>query len=183
MHTAPFSHSPIKAGEDSRRNWKSINKQGESLEGLAAAVANLSSVVAQLQQQTGARFLHPFQIYVFPAAMRVTPGANDWRTVRVHAGTIFIDWVEVTPTGTDGAANPDVGELTTAGDIVCDAAAEKHWIWLELTSSTASIENSATAPTWDSSHIPLGWVDTDTYAAEKRVVVRQFVRTDLFTCL
>jgi hypothetical protein len=183
MQTPQFIHKPLTTADDYRRNWKTINRHGAALERTVQGLATAQKRVGELAPRAAALPSHPFEIYVYPPELRPSPAAEDWRTVRVRAGTVFVDWQEVTVTGTDGLTNPDNPELSTSGDIVCTAATAKYWLWLQLAASTASVQHGATPPTWDSSHIPLGWVDTQTYSADSRVVIRQFIRTDLFACL
>jgi hypothetical protein len=128
----------------------------------------------------GAPGPHPFQIVMAPPG---ATGAAVWRTARVRLGKCFVDWTEATVTGTDDA-DPDLDDFstTTTADIEIPASDPEHWIWLEVSGGSASIEHAATAPTWSSTVIPIGYVDTDTYSASNRARVRQLLRTDVFTC-
>ncbi len=178
-----FQHTPIKAGDNSRRNWKKINAQGAALERLAEAHG---ATVRRLGEATDSRTpqptLHPFKIYTTPTGLRETPDSSDWRKVRVRAGTVFVDWTELTADGTDGTANPDTTEVGEDNEIIDPAPTAKYWIWIEIVGSRATVEHSATAPTWSSTKIPIGWVDSNTYSSEKKLIIRQFLRTDIFTC-
>jgi len=49
-----------------------------------------------------------------------------------------------------------------------------------MATSTASVETSATTPTWDSSKVPIGYVDTDTYEVDERSVIKQFTKTNIY---
>ncbi len=181
MSVPHFQARPIKAGEDSLKNWREINRQGSALEGANAGLAKVQSELAARRTFAPGQFSHPFAIYVYPVSLRTSPSADDWRKVRVRSGLVFVDWVEATLTGSDGI-EPDAGELGTVGDITCDASTPKYWLWIEITGSTAAIQHSATAPTWSTTKIPIGYVDTNTYASQYRVRIRQIINTDIFTC-
>lgn len=117
-------------------------------------------------------YRHPFEIYQCPDDPAT---ANDWRKFRVRGGTVFIDWVEKTVTGTDADASPV--------SILADNSTAKYWFYLDIAAdgSTVAIGHGADPITWSSLKIPIGYVDTTT--AYAGVVVKQFIRTDVFTCI
>ena len=110
----------------------------------------------------------PFLIYQLPDHYRDTTEASDWRKFRVRGGYIFVNGTLVAVTGTDGAEADPFEESYPSGafDITADDAVPKYWVWIEITdptgTPTASIEHSATPVTWDSTHIPIAWVNTET---------------------
>ena len=95
----------------------------------------------------------------------------------------------------------------TAPEVLVPAATAKFWFWLEVGAGppttavvrygpdptadsytpgggdpTAAWTSEAAwtgAPVPDASHIPIGWVDTNTHAADLRAVVRQLLRADV----
>lgn len=179
----------IKAGDNLKKAWPKTNALITLLELFAVQLAALQEAVTALRQSRVHRRLYPFCIYELPWDYRSSPGADDWRKVRVRAGTIFINGQEVAVTGTDLAEDPydgDLGDISDfSADILCDAATEKYWFWIVITDPTgtpaAAIAHGATPPTWDTTHIPIGWVDTDTDSATKELAKRQFITSDLFT--
>jgi hypothetical protein len=125
--------------------------------------------------------------------LRASVSADDWRKFRVRAGRVF----ENEATGTDGAdENPDAETYPTMTDIEVPDLALEYWFWLEVSDAGAVVRHAedptvsdpvdnpnpwTTFPTLDGEHIPIGFVDTDTYSTEKRAVVRQLLRTDVIS--
>ena len=177
-----MSLEKIKIGEDSRKTWRKVNDIIEALDKATARLENAERRILELERRNRGGKLHPFCIYSHPSEERDTPTAADWRTFRVRAGTVFINGTEVTVTGTDGADEPDTGALAATGDIEVPEDDPQFWFWLELTgggSPAASVESGSTPPTWDETHIPIGWVDVFTNAEDQSPIIRQFIRTDL----
>ena len=132
---------------------------------------------------------HPFQIYVFPATERASPGSTDWRKFRVRGGYVIGKGTEpVEVSGTDGAKLDDdpiaEGDVT---DITVDAEVERYWFWLDIDegSDTVLLDHGETPPTnWTLLLIPIGWVDTNTKVADSEAIIRQFLRADaIIPCL
>lgn len=113
--------------------------------------------------------LHPFQIYHQAGNASTTA---DSRMYRIHKGTVFLDWVETTVTGTDADAMP--------ASITADPNVTKYWFWLAVSGSAVSIGSGADPQTWSEAKIPIGYVDTT--AAGGNEVKEQFIRTDAFIC-
>lgn len=128
----------------------------------------------------------PFKIYHGPP----NDTASDWRTFRVRAGQVGLVGV----TGTDDTdTNPD--DITNIpaydGDIdfVVPDATAIYYVWIDCTDpATPTIDHSATPPSTPSGfsspwqcgqYILIGKIDTNTYTATKKAVVRQLVRADL----
>jgi hypothetical protein len=125
----------------------------------------------------------PFLIYQIPDHYRDSLAGTEWRKFRIRGGIIFVNGTLVNVTGTDGTHDDPFAESYPAGsfDILADDAVPKFWFWIEITdptgTPTAAIQSSATAPTWDSTHIPIAWVNTETTGVP---VVRPLL-FDLFT--
>ena len=196
-----------KPGGDMRRNWVGLAQVASALKGQADATQALRGQLA-VAKQMGRRLdiLHPFKLYQLPDVLRVAQDADtDWRKFIVRAGNVM----GVDATGTDGInADPDSEEYPTeSAEILVPEAAAKFWFWLELVSgeitevlvrygsdptaesytpaegdpTTAWTSTNAWSgvPVPDSAHIPIGWVDTDTFLAERSAVVRQLLRADM----
>ena len=138
----------------------------------------------------------PFRLYHSPDALRKVPNpAADWLKVSVRGGTVFVNFVAITVTGTDGAANPDDSSQPVDGngaginEVALPANTAQCWFWLVITAGAVSVAwgdgagHGTAIPTWATGFIPLGWADTATAAASQQVLFRQLVRTDLFVCL
>lgn len=175
--------TPIRSGQPIARAFRSVNAIGSQLASAQTEIINLRhATTASGSRVIGADAHHPFQIYQIPGAYRETPDATDWRKVQVRTGAVFSGGTEIEVTGTDGVADPDsevVGQPAT--DILCDADTAKYWFWVAISGTTASVDSGATAPAWDSSHIPIGYVDTLTHAADHQVIIRQMLRGDVLT--
>lgn len=91
---------------------------------------------------------------------------SDWLKAKVKTG-----WIVTA----DDVFEP--GNIDT--DLTLTTATEKNWIYLELTSSTATFVASVTMPTFSASKIPVGWVDT-TNTSENRQEIVQLLRDHIF---
>lgn len=125
--------------------------------------------------------LFPFAIYQLPSVLRAAPAANDWLKFRVRAGK----YLGVDVSGTDGANDdPDSESLFEADtlDISVPSGTPSFWFWLDASNPAApALKSGVTPPTFDSSHVAIGMVDTSTNAATRQAVVRQIVRTDIIS--
>jgi hypothetical protein len=146
-------------------------------------------------------YMHPFKIYNVPSVLRVTPDDdNDWRLFRVRAGQVM--GVDVTGTDADDA-NPDDESYPDVDDFEVPISTPEYWFWIEDTGSgwvlrygpdeTASSYDGGpdpgqawtssnawtTGPIPDSTHIPVGTVDTDTFSDDNTAVIRQLLRADV----
>lgn len=132
---------------------------------------------------------HPFRIYQLPAWYRTTPDpTTDWLKFCVRGGSAFIGGAEVVVTGTDGELFPcDETFPLAAGagvnEVTLTAGTAQWWFWIEVSAGAAAINHGSAAPTWDLGHIPVGFVDTATYAAQKICHVRQYQMTDVWPIL
>ncbi len=181
-----------------RNNWVSINQLAAGLLGQSAA---LQSVRGQFEAlKLIARYLdslHPFKIYQLPAVLRAAPDpASDWRKVLVRAGRVL----ETDATGTD-AVNSDPDSETypaTPSETTVSADTDDFYFWLEVDTSASpttatvrsgtlaeAIDGSSGGSAWpaapvpDTDHIPIGVVDTQTAASDKRPIIRQLLRADI----
>lgn len=179
-----------------RDDWRQVNSLSNQLAAhRSESVAHYHNLMPQLRRREDGRGdWHPFKIYqVFS-----TPAdpQNDWLRFRVRAGRVM----ESDATGTDGAnADPDAEELQAADTstyITVESGVEKYYFWLDIAEAgvtTAAVRHAAdpatvgpgnpvawsTYPKPDSTHVPIGWVDTLTHQADKVVVIRQLLREDV----
>lgn len=178
----PAARQPLQMGESVTKNWTRINEQDVDLQQVLAQLA-------QLRRDLGTKFPtrktfghFPFRIYRLPDHYRSSPDPDtDWLKFRVRGGKVWIDWVEYDATGTDGAADPDDDTILDAGDVAVTSGVARYWFWLDISSGSVAVNHGASAPTWSPAHVPIGYVDTTNTTAQI-AIVRQIVRTDLFTC-
>ena len=172
----PAARQPLQIGESVTKNWARINEQDVDLQHVLAQLAQIQRENAARPVGTG--FGHfPFRIYRAPDHS----GGSDWLSFRVRGGKVWIDWVEYDATGTDGAADPDENTYPLTGDVAVTSGVARYWFWLDISSGSVAVNHGASAPTWSSAHVPIGYVDTTNTTAQI-AIVRQIVRTDLFTC-
>jgi hypothetical protein len=147
----------------------------------------------------------PFRIY---QVVTNPPEADDWLRFRVHAGRVFESDAIGTDEDL-GNADPDQECLIAAEDavyITVPANCAKFWLWLEIGESggtTTAVVRYGDVPSasqypaspamalwtssdpWtaaakpDSTHIPIGWIDTQTDLTNKRAIIRQLRRSDV----
>lgn len=98
----------------------------------------------------------PFSIYQ----------SDTWLKFKVRTGYVIQTGEPIVPTAVET-------EFTITTGVA------EYWFYLDLT-STPEVKTSATTLTWSSSLIPIGWVDTDTYSADSRSVITQFLRDHVF---
>lgn len=94
---------------------------------------------------------NPFKIY----------RGSTWLKFKVSNGWVATTGVPFHPT------NPDTELTLTAG-------VELYYIYLDITTSTATFATSATTPTWAVNKVLIGWVDTLTGVADERSKIHQF---------
>lgn len=103
---------------------------------------------------------HPFKIYQ----------TGTWLQFKVMSGYVITTGDPITPSGLETT-------ITTTTN------KPRHWIYVDITPSTATIQNTFTTPTWATDKIPIGWVDTTNTTAE-RAVIYQFTHDNIFNpCL
>ena len=199
---------PLKSGESSARNWERINAAVATADDARNVGVQLRYREGRPGMRAG-EVLHPFKIYQPPwEFVEGTVWATFWRTFRVRAGRVMETDATGTDAATDAVPNADPDALyypTGSVDIIIPAATAKFWFWLEIDTSgsattavvrygpdpTVSSYTDGVNPAWSSSnewdaspvpdadHVPIGWVDTNTNAAELRAVVRQLLRADV----
>jgi hypothetical protein len=185
--------APLKRGEPVAQNWRKVNELVVELERLKA------QYVALLRfGRTDLAPLHPFALYNLPPHHRASPDpATDWRRVRVRAGR----YLGADASGTDGEDDsPDTGQFdgaTLTDEVLIAASTAAHWFWIDVTTPSAPEVKHADAaasdpddpagqgwtsfPVPDANHIPIGVVDSATYATDKYCAVRQYLRADVVT--
>ena len=188
------------AGGSVRRNWTAINQLASGLSGQAENVTALRAQVNALKFISRKLIeLHPFKIYTLPSILRRTPTTADWRTFIIRAGRVLGQ----DATGTDADANTAVNSdpdseyiptwTTPTPEIIVDSGQSKHWFWLEINGTTATVKHGSNAtadtgsnpwttrPVPDATHIPIGWVDTATKASTRQPIIRQLLRADVIS--
>lgn len=124
-----------------QRLWQKNRTQGQQLLANALAIEQLQRAVNRLRLRRGGESEGedlPFQLYQ----------GSSWLNIRVTTGPNITTGVDFEP------SNPDTDLALTSG-------IEKNWVYISFSSASAcAFEVSATVPTWDSSKIPLGTVDT-----------------------
>jgi hypothetical protein len=101
-----------------------------------------------------------------PRPFSIVP-SSDWLTYQVTGGYIITNGDLIVPTGTDT-------------NIALTGGVEKYWLYLDITTTTASVEKSATAPDWDVNKVPIGWVDTDTNSGTTQSTAYQFLWDNVY---
>jgi hypothetical protein len=175
----------IQPGDDSRKNWKAINFNGSVLRELVGDHLALKDQVATGRRPPRVEGRHPFQVY-FKAPHRRPfadfNGAEDWRTFKVRHG--YVELVK-----TSGCDDAD-GEGTVATEIVVPDATAAYYIWVEVTLGspiTNAIAHGAAGWTGFPRNVGAGKayrclakVNTSTYSARKRALVRQYQVGDIW---
>ena len=177
-------------GDDSRRNWTSIQQMAFALKGLTSGLQELRDQVNAMKERAAfLDTLHPFKIYQLPAVLRAAPNATtDWLKFRVRAGRVLGD----DATGTDANdVNPDDETYPDVDDITVPSGVEEYWFWLDGTVVKHGYDDGAggdpvsqgwtSFPDPDATHIPIGFVDTDTLSGSYTAIIRQLLRTDVVT--
>lgn len=204
--SGPASGTVVKApvrGGDARKTWlvaaQLAGRMG-ALQGMSQQALDRLALLWGAQQPS---LFHPFKIYPYPSIL-IAEGSQDpstdWLKFMVRAGNVL----GVDATGTDGAnSDPDTEAYPSASYISVPANTAKFWFWLEIAADSSSAvvrygdvpsasrypaagaalwtSNSpwSGAPVPDAQHVPIGWVDTNTHAAQRVAVVRQLLRADI----
>jgi hypothetical protein len=194
---------------DIRRHWLPLSQIAAGLSRLNASAQLTSDQLAALKRAgTWLGEMHPFKIYQYPAVLRADETSLDdwWRMFLVRAGRVLES--DATGTD-EIDAEPDTdsfpfGASLTDNEITVPENLPQFWFWLEITSGspTAAVVRYSDSPTdssyddsvnpawtstdpwstWpvpDDTHVPIGYVDTQTRLTEKVALVRQFLRADL----
>lgn len=156
----------IQAHEETKRQLLTLTQENATLR----ANRNLSSFG-----------LHPFKIYRYPDYLRASAASSDWRKFIVRAGKVS-DVAPGSLTGSDLVA--DAYSDTLPGsfatyEVTVASGVSTHYFWIELGSGTATIQNSATPPTFDGTKILIGYVDTSTLSSTNIAKVRQYLTDDI----
>lgn len=104
--------------------------------------------------------------FIRPRPFSIVPSST-WLKYQVTTGYVITSGDVITPTGTDT-------------DITLTSGVERYWIYLDVTTSTAAVQSSATTPTWDTNKIPIGWVDTDTDSGTSKSTAYQFLTDHVY---
>jgi len=153
----------------------------------------------------------PFKIYQYPTVLRKTPNpGTDWLKFRVRAGSYLLVAATGTDSDSDftSAQDPDSEYFpaeNAATEIIAPSNLPKFWFWLEISTASpptaqvrwatdptqtrwsSSLPNWTTTNPWtafpapDTTHIPIGWVDTQSFMTSNTPVIRQLQRTDITT--
>jgi hypothetical protein len=106
----------------------------------------------------GGETTNPFEIYQ----------TESWLKYKVKTGYVITTGNEIVPTYVET-------EFTITSGVL------RYWFYVEVASgaSTAEIKTSATTLAWDSTKIPLGWIDTQTGAGTNTAKIHQLVRDNI----
>jgi hypothetical protein len=106
----------------------------------------------------GGETTNPFEIYQ----------TESWLKYKVKTGYVITTGNEIVPTYVET-------EFTITSGVL------RYWFYVEVASgsSTAEIKTSATTLAWDSTKIPLGWIDTQTGAGTEAARIYQIVRDNI----
>lgn len=120
-----------------------------------------SNVILQLKEspnesEVTAAINHPFKIYQ----------TGTWLQFKVMAGYVITTGDPITPSGLETTIT------VTSGD-------SQYWIYMDMTTSTATIQNNGTTPTWAVSKIPIGWIDASN-TTDQVAVIYQFTHDNVF---
>ncbi len=195
----------VRESESTPHYWKYINLCSNTINALIENVLSLKRDLVSLSTpKLGGIDFYPFKIYQFPEIFRTTSidSYNDWRKVRVRAGCVLTDYIDPLSSslviGTDGIRYTDdqfYPNETGSLDILVPENTSQYWFWVEQSSSnyylrdgadptvTSSYNPSAwtTFPTPDSTHWPVGYVDSLLGAGSHQLYVRQFARGDILS--
>lgn len=147
--------NPIKAGEPTSKNWHTINQIAAALEAGQLREQQLAGKLAGLLSRPRDLYV-PFLIYF----------GGTWLTVRVTAGLYITTGDPIVVTNTET-------------DLPVTAGLARHWIYLDLTSTTGQVLTSTTTLTWAPTKVPLGFVNT-TDTVNQRSLITQFYPLHLF---
>lgn len=104
----------------------------------------------------------------------ITQG-DSWLEFNVGSGYVITTGAPFLPTGVtelDGTLNPHT---------ITSPFTHFYFVLAILSPSSAAVSTSSTLPTFSTELIPIGWVDTDTYAADEASVIHQFWRDNVFS--
>jgi hypothetical protein len=176
----------------------------------AASARNANGSLSQTpspRRPSNPSLFYPFKIYQLPWMFRTNPTPQDWLKVRVRTGRCLIGGIN-NVLGCDGAPDPSNETYNdtplTYGDIPVPANTASYYIWVNFSTSpaqlyfgtsaaSANIPTSSapwymaqadtwpTFPTPDATHIPIGQVDSNTYAAQQQLIITQYVRSDIYS--
>lgn len=126
--------------------------------------ATAAGTVLQIESETGGVH-HPFKI----------SNGTSWLEFNVAPGYVITTGAPFLPTGItelDGTLHPHT---------ITSPYANFYVVLAILSASSAAVSTSSTLPTFATDIIPLGWIDTSTYAASSRSVIYQFWRDNVFS--
>lgn len=150
--------APLKKGDFVTHNWRTINEIAAQLNRSSLPDQSRDAGIAgQRQRPKDFATAHPFQIVQ----------STDWLTYKIVTGKVIITGDPIPVSGLNS-------------DITVDAGASRFWIYVELTTTTATIAASATTPTFSTELIPIGWVDT-TDTGNEIGVITQFLHDNIFS--
>jgi hypothetical protein len=112
-------------------------------------IENSDGKILEIGTFGGNGVAHPFRIYK----------GTTWLNAKVATGHILTTGDIITP------SNVDI-------NLTLVTATAKNWIYVDLTSTTATFAASATLPTWAVDKIPIGYVDTTNTSAELQVITQ-----------
>jgi hypothetical protein len=175
----------LRKGDATNRNWRRINRVADAAGMLDQEGRRLRTWVEANLSGDEPRTRFPFRVYSIPNTRRLESSADWWRIFYVQHG--YVDNVK-----TDGCDDAD-GEGTTATEITVEAGVNPYYVWATVTLDAAGVVTAAEighgAEGWEdfpaqpedreTFYALLARIDTETYEAQRRAVVRQFVKQDI----
>lgn len=146
----------LKSGQPVTTDWRTINTLLAAVEALARRLSQLEHPNERNWQKSKA---HPFEIYQ----------TSTWLKYKVRTGYAITTGAPFEP------ANVETEFTLTSG------VAKYYFVLTFSSSSAATITTSSTLPAWGIDVIPIGWVDTATYAAVTHGQIEQFTHDNIFS--
>lgn len=138
-----------KPGDDSRKNWIAIAAALREIELLKRRIHVLEHPNDRRFDIPGRALIDVFEIYQ----------SDTWLKFKVTTGFVIIDGDPVIPTDVET-------EFTLTSGVA------RYWFYIDF-AGTPTIATAAVTPSWDATKVPLGWVDTATYAGTTRSEIHQ----------
>jgi hypothetical protein len=132
----------LNPGEPIARNWRTINEVAAVLNGSDVPQQSDRAAIAGLRSR-GREPKRPLQPYQ----------GGTWLKWFVATGYVVTTGAPIIPTAVDT-------------EFLLTTPVARYWFYIDFT-STPEVKKSSTDLTWSSTLVPLGWVDTSTYAADE----------------
>jgi hypothetical protein len=144
-----------------QRLWSKENTTSKQLQRTTEAVEHVQRQIARLRR----RNTPPTEPGAYPFRIR---RGDDWLHYIVGEGHIIT------------TGNPLVVVTGLETPLAVTASVSKFYIYCEMTATAAEFKTAASAPLWDVTKIPIGWIDTLTNEADERGIITQFWKQNIF---